>query len=92
MLSSASSNSPFDNGDGNGAAVSDVASDSPAASAGIQSGDTITAVGNTSIGSADELRSALEPHHPGDKVSISWTDSSGASHHASVTLTKGPPA
>jgi S1-C subfamily serine protease len=92
VLQDSSSNSPFDNGDSNGAAVSDVASDSPAANAGIEQGDTITAVGTTSVGSANELRSALETYHPGDKVSISWTDSSGGSHHASVTLTKGPPA
>ncbi len=93
VLQDTSSNSPFDNGgDSNGASVSDVASDSPAANAGIQQGDTITGVGNTSVDSADALRSALETYHPGDKVTISWTDSSGANHHASVTLTKGPPA
>ena len=30
--------------------------------------------------------------HPGDHVSVSWTDSSGNSHHANVTLEAGPPA
>jgi S1-C subfamily serine protease len=95
VLQDSSSNSPFGSDGGsssNGAAVSDVASDSPAADAGIQSGDTITGVGSKSVDSADQLRSLLDGYHPGDKVTISWTDSSGSNHHASVTLTKGPPA
>jgi S1-C subfamily serine protease len=95
VLEEPSSNSPFgdDTGNGsNGAAVSDVSSGSPADNAGIQPGDTITAVGSKSVDSADQLRTLLNGYHPGDKVTITWTDDSGTSHHASVTLTKGPPA
>ena len=95
VLEEPSSNSPFgdDTGNGsNGAAVSDVSSGSPADNAGIQPGDTITAVGSKSVDSADQLRTVLNGYHPGDKVTITWTDDSGTSHHASVTLTKGPPA
>jgi S1-C subfamily serine protease len=94
VLQESSSDSPFgsDGGDTNGAAVSDVANGSPAANAGIEQGDTITAVGSKSVDSADQLRSLLNAYHPGDKVTITWTDSSATSHHASVTLTKGPPA
>jgi S1-C subfamily serine protease len=69
-----------------------VSSGSPADNAGIQPGDTITAVGSKSVDSADQLRTLLNGYHPGDKVTITWTDDSGTSHHASVTLTKGPPA
>jgi S1-C subfamily serine protease len=91
-----SSDSPFGGGgnsnDGSGAPVSDVGDDTPAANAGLQSGDTITAIDKTAIGSVDELRKVLDGYHPGDKVNVSWTDSDGDSHHATVTLTKGPPA
>jgi hypothetical protein len=31
-------------------------------------------------------------HHPGDQVKVGWTDTSGASHSASVVLGSGPPA
>ncbi len=93
VLQDTSSDSPFgSDGSSNGASVSDVASDSPAAGAGIQSGDTITGVGSKSVDSAEQLRTVLNGYHPGDKVTITWTDSSGDAHHASVTLTKGPPA
>ncbi len=30
-------------------------------------------------------------YHPGDKVQIGWTDSSGQSHTATVQLSSGPP-
>ncbi|HEY3725101.1 MAG TPA: trypsin-like peptidase domain-containing protein [Acidimicrobiia bacterium] len=95
VLQESSSNSPFGDSSGNGgngAAVSDVSSGSPADDAGIQQGDTITGVGSKSVDSADQLRTVLNGYHPGDKVTITWTDASGTSHHASVTLTKGPPA
>lgn len=96
VLGDTSSDNPFgSDGSGNGgsgAAVSDVGSDTPAKSAGIQSGDTITALDKTSIGSVDDLRKVLDGYHPGDKVNVSWADADGDSHHATVTLTKGPPA
>ncbi len=96
VLQDASSDSPLgSNGSGSdtsGAPISDVGSDTPAASAGMQAGDTITALGKTSIRSIGDLRTALDSYHPGDKVTVAWTDSSGNSHHATVTLTKGAPA
>jgi S1-C subfamily serine protease len=76
--------------DGDGAAVADVVSDGPAAQAGIAGGDVITAVGGTSVGSADDLSTALAGYSPGDRVSISWTDASGAAQSATVTLATGP--
>ena len=77
---------------GNGAAVAGVQSGSPAADAGIGAGDTIVAIGNTAVGSADQLRAALNGAHPGDKVSVTWVDSSGSQHKATITLIAGPPA
>ena len=36
------------------------------------------------------ISSVLHNYHPGNKVSISWTDTSGQSHTATVTLGNGP--
>jgi S1-C subfamily serine protease len=75
-----------------GAPVADVIDGTPAASAGLAAGDTITAVDGTTVTSSDGLTSALSKHSPGDSVSITWTDAAGASHTATVTLTSGPAA
>jgi S1-C subfamily serine protease len=77
---------------GNGAAVAGILSGSPAAEAGLTAGDTIVGVGGHSISSPSGVQSALEPHHPGDQVSISWTDQAGQTHTATVVLTTGPAA
>ncbi|MCU4185311.1 trypsin-like peptidase domain-containing protein [Acidiferrimicrobium sp. IK] len=75
-----------------GAAVSAVVPNSPAESAGLAQGDTITGVDGTPITSATSLTATLRVHHPGDKVSITWVDVSGQSHTATVTLAVGPAA
>jgi len=73
-----------------GATVSSVVSGSPAANAGIRTGDTITSVNGQSVSSAQDLTTQLRSHHPGDTVTISWTDSSGSTHTATVKLITGP--
>jgi S1-C subfamily serine protease len=75
-----------------GAYVETVESGTPAATAGLTAGDTITSVAGTSVSSQSAVQSILEKYHPGDKVSISWTDTSGTSHTATVTLATGPAA
>jgi S1-C subfamily serine protease len=65
---------------------------SPAASIGLAQGDVITSVAGTAVGSGTSIGQVLEGYHPGDKVSISWTDTSGQSHTATVTLATGPAA
>jgi S1-C subfamily serine protease len=93
VLQDASSNTPFGgNSEASGAPVADVGEGTPAKDAGIAAGDTITAVGKHSISSIDDLRSILDTYHPGDKVTIEWVNDSGQNQHATVTLTKGPPA
>ena len=67
-------------------------SGSPAASAGLTEGDTITSVGGQSVSSASDIQQVLVKYHPGDKISVSWLDQSGQSHTATVTLTSGPAA
>jgi S1-C subfamily serine protease len=75
-----------------GVQIAGVASGSPAESAGLQAGDTITALNGQSVGSADDLSAAMSSLHPGDSVKVTWVDSSGQQHTATVTLEAGPPA
>jgi S1-C subfamily serine protease len=74
-----------------GATVAEVITDSPAQEAGLAAGDVITSVNGDTVDSAQALSSALQPYKPGDKVTIGWTDASGATHTATVTLSSGPP-
>jgi S1-C subfamily serine protease len=72
------------------ATISGLVSGSAAASAGIDVGDTITAVDGAAVGSAQELSAILKAHQPGDHVAITWTDTTGTSHTATITLAAGP--
>jgi S1-C subfamily serine protease len=74
-----------------GAVVAVVVTSSPAQEAGLAPGDVITSVNNQTVTTPQSLTTLLAPHHPGDKVSIGWSDSSGQSHTATVQLTSGPP-
>ena len=62
----------------------------PAGAAGITSGSVITSVDGTKITTAPSLKKALQNYQPGQKVSIGWTDPSGNTHTATVTLASGP--
>lgn len=73
-------------GAGGGALIAQVQSGSPAANAGLAAGGTITAVDGTRVATADDLVSALADHSAGDKVTITWTPSSGSSTRTQVTL------
>jgi S1-C subfamily serine protease len=77
-------------GTANGALISSVVSGSAAAKAGLQQGDVITGVDGHQVSQASDLTSLLQGHHPGDKVSITWTDQSGSSHTSTVALGSGP--
>ncbi|MDQ1721595.1 MAG: hypothetical protein QOI26_1329 [Pseudonocardiales bacterium] len=73
-----------------GATIAGVVSGSAADKAGLQAGDTVTAVGGTPIASASGLSSVMAGHKPGDQVRLSYTDSAGQSHSVTVTLGSGP--
>jgi S1-C subfamily serine protease len=73
-----------------GAAVAGVLPGSPAATAGISANDVITSLAGQTVSSPTNLTTILQEHHPGDKVSIGWTDQSGQQHTATVQLVKGP--
>ena len=53
-----------------GAYVNEVAADGPAAKAGVQKGDIVTAVDGEEVTSADGLIIALREHEVGDKVTL----------------------
>lgn len=73
-----------------GAPVAGVEPGTPAASIGLAPGDTIVSVSGQSVTSASGLSTLLQGSHPGDKVAIGWTDTSGADHTARATLATGP--
>jgi S1-C subfamily serine protease len=73
-----------------GASVAGTVSGSAAAQAGLAQGDVITSVAGRTITSATGVSAALAQHHPGDSISISWTDQTGQSHTATVQLGAGP--
>ena len=73
-----------------GAVIDGVLDGTPAASAGLQQGDVITAVDGQTVDSNDALTAGLHGHHPGDQVKVTWSDPSGASHTATITLAEGP--
>jgi S1-C subfamily serine protease len=75
-----------------GVAIAGVRSGTPAEAAGLSQGDVITSVAGQSVSSGTSIQQVLTSHHPGDKISISWTDPYGQSHTATVTLAAGPAA
>jgi S1-C subfamily serine protease len=77
--------------DAGGVAVESVVSGLPAANAGIAQGDVITALDSTPVNDTDDLRAALFAHHPGDTVTVYFTDVIGNQTSAQVTLADGPP-
>jgi S1-C subfamily serine protease len=75
-----------------GVEIVGTATGTPAASAGLVEGDVVTALDGKSVSTGTDITEILVGHHPGDKVSITWTDQSGQSHTATLTLGTGPSA
>ncbi|HEX4717097.1 MAG TPA: trypsin-like peptidase domain-containing protein [Thermoleophilaceae bacterium] len=73
------------NGD-NGAPVASVPSGSPAAQAGLRSGDLVTAVNGKAIHGPNGLVAAVEARRPGDKLTLTVQR---GSDHITVTVTLG---
>ncbi len=72
-----------------GATVRDVAPESPAAKAGLEKGDVITAIGDHHVGNFQDLRSALASHKAGDKV-VLHIERNGQQKQINVTLQPRP--
>ncbi len=79
-------------GVGSGAVIQSVNAGSPANAAGLGAGDTITSFDGQPVSSAATLTQLVQAKHPGDTVTIEWTDSSGQQHSATARLTSGPAA
>jgi S1-C subfamily serine protease len=77
---------------GTGTRVAEAFPGTPAAEVGVTAGDTITALGGTPVHTAVALRRAVTAYSPGDRVTLAWTDLTGASHTATLTLVEGPVA
>lgn len=76
--------------DRNGAAeVLQVIAGTPAAAAGINDHDVITAVNGTPVNSATALTGLLDQHHPGDTITVTWHGPDGE-RTAPITLAPGP--
>jgi S1-C subfamily serine protease len=75
-----------------GAVVAQVIPGSPATATGLVAGDTITGVNGVTITTPSDVSTQLSGKHAGDTITIDWTDASGLSHSASLTLASGPPA
>jgi S1-C subfamily serine protease len=69
-----------------GAEITEVAADSPAAKAGLQDGDVITAIDGDSITSPEAVRAAVQAKQSGDEISVTYTRN-GQSNTVKVTLT-----
>ena len=75
---------------GPGVLVAGVIPGSAAAGAGLVAGDVITVADGQTVDTAEQLTSLLGSRHPGDTVTLRWTDQSDASHTATVKLGTGP--
>lgn len=75
-----------------GATIGGVIEGTAAANAGLAAGDTITGLNGTAITSASDLTSLLAGCAPGQSVTLTWVDASGATATATVTLGAGPAA
>jgi S1-C subfamily serine protease len=84
--------SGFGGASSSGVTIGTVVSGGAADQAGLAAGDVITSFDGQTVDSASTLSRLMVSHHPGDKVQIGWTDSSGQSHTGSVVLGSGPPA
>jgi S1-C subfamily serine protease len=78
------------NNDGGGALVTEVVSGTPADKIGLQAGDVLTNIDGKTIDTVDAVSAALESHHGGDKVPVTWTDADGKTHTETATLADGP--
>lgn len=77
-------------GTSSGAEVRELLAGEPAEKAGIEVGDVITGLGGAAVTSPASLVADLVPYHPGQKVVLTWVDTSGTTHSQTITLASGP--
>jgi S1-C subfamily serine protease len=74
-----------------GALIAGVVDGGPAATAGLVTGDVITAVNGKTISTPSAISPIVLKLKPGATVSVTFTDQSGMSQTVTVTLGNGPP-
>jgi S1-C subfamily serine protease len=74
-----------------GAVVAGTVSGGPAASAGLEAGDVITAINGKSFSSPSAITALILTQKPGAKITVTYLDQYGTSHVTTVTLGSGPP-
>jgi S1-C subfamily serine protease len=75
---------------GPGATLTNAVPGGPAAAAGLAQGDVITSIAGHPVDKPSTLTNLILLYHPGDKVQVGWSDSTGQSHSSTVTLANGP--
>jgi S1-C subfamily serine protease len=81
----------FEGSGGGGAVVHGVSPSSPAAKAGLGSGDVITSVAGRRVRTAAALRALIVRLTPGQLVRVIWVDPFSGRTSARVRLASGPP-
>ena len=74
-----------------GATLAEVRAGTPAAEAGLESGDVVTKLDGETVDSADELRRLVDAHSPGDSVELTF-ERDGDTQTVEVTLGTRPSA
>lgn len=73
-----------------GAEIVGVEPGGPAQQAGLAAGDVITSINGNAVGSADALTNLMDTFHPGQQLSVGYTDAAGQQHTVTVTPISGP--
>jgi len=74
-----------------GVSVGSIVPGSPAEKAGLEQGDLITSLDGTPVTSFVDVRTFLFAKHPGDSVTLAYTDVLGNQTQATIVLVSGPP-
>jgi putative serine protease PepD len=74
---------------GSGAEIAQATPNGPADRAGLQAGDIVKKVGDTSVSTPDDVAQAIADNKPGDKVDVT-VERSGSEHTVTVTLGQRP--
>jgi S1-C subfamily serine protease len=75
---------------GRGAQIREVVPRGPAQQAGLAAGDVITAIDGKAIDSATMLTNVMDTHHPGDQLTVTVSNASGAQRQIQVKAIEGP--
>lgn len=75
-----------------GVIVTNVVAGGPAARAGVQPGDVVTAVDGRPTESPEDFLAELRPHKPGDTLALSVRRGNAAARSVSITVTDRPAA